>query len=155
VGLPAAQQRVLDTIENALRASEPRLSAMYSIFTRLAKNDARPLREQLPFRRGWRCWLAGAGERLSAHRRLRNYQHRRYLVSRPPGGRRAQRRLLVLGQFVAVLALVGVLVGAAMTVPSGGCVPSVGLRSASAARRVALCGAETPARPLGQVPIAK
>lgn len=35
MSLPACQQRVLDRIERALRASEPRLTSMYAIFTRL------------------------------------------------------------------------------------------------------------------------
>jgi hypothetical protein len=154
VGLPATQQRVLDTIETALRTSEPRLTAMYSIFTRLARNDARPLREQLPFRRGWRSWLAGAVERLSARRRMRSYRRRHCLAACTPG-RRSGPRLLVLGHLMAVLVLMGALVGAAVSAPSGGCMPSVGLRGGNAAGRLALCGAETPARTLGQVPVAK
>ena len=35
MSLPACQQRVLDQIEGALRASEPRLTSMYAMFTRL------------------------------------------------------------------------------------------------------------------------
>jgi hypothetical protein len=35
MSLPAAQQRVLDRMEGALRASEPRLISMYAIFARL------------------------------------------------------------------------------------------------------------------------
>jgi hypothetical protein len=35
MSLPAAQQRVLDRIEGALRASEPQLTSMYAIFGRL------------------------------------------------------------------------------------------------------------------------
>src|ERR1700733_10351684 len=56
MGLPAGQQRVLDTIEEALGTADPRLATMYAIFTRLTGNEARPYREQLPFARGWRSW---------------------------------------------------------------------------------------------------
>ena len=35
MSLPACQQRALDRMEGALRASEPRLASMYTIFGRL------------------------------------------------------------------------------------------------------------------------
>src|SRR6266571_2306677 len=37
--LPACQQRVLDRMEGALRASEPDLTSMYAIFTRLSAGE--------------------------------------------------------------------------------------------------------------------
>jgi hypothetical protein len=42
VSLPANQQRVLDRMEGALRASEPQLYSMFAIFSRL--NAAEPVR---------------------------------------------------------------------------------------------------------------
>jgi len=39
MSLPACQQRVLDRMEGALRASEPHLTSMYEIFTRLNTGD--------------------------------------------------------------------------------------------------------------------
>jgi len=42
VSLPANQQRVLDRMEGALRASEPQLYSMFAIFSRL--NSAEPVR---------------------------------------------------------------------------------------------------------------
>jgi hypothetical protein len=39
MSLPACQQRVLDRMEGALRASEPHLTSMYSIFTRLNADE--------------------------------------------------------------------------------------------------------------------
>ncbi len=39
MSLPAGQQRVLDRIEGALRASEPQLTSMYAIFTRLNADE--------------------------------------------------------------------------------------------------------------------
>lgn len=48
MSLPAAQQRVLDGIAEGLQASEPRLFAMFAMFTRLTRNEPTPGREQLP-----------------------------------------------------------------------------------------------------------
>jgi hypothetical protein len=54
VSLPASQQRVLDRMEGALRASEPHIASMYAIFARL--NAAEPVgAEQLARRR--QRWL--------------------------------------------------------------------------------------------------
>jgi hypothetical protein len=39
MSLPVCQQRALDRMEGALRASEPRLTSMYAIFTRLAADE--------------------------------------------------------------------------------------------------------------------
>ena len=54
MSLPVCQQRVLDRMEGALRASEPRLTSMYEIFTRL--NAAEPVRAE-PLTRRRRRWL--------------------------------------------------------------------------------------------------
>lgn len=48
MSLPARQRRMLDGIEVALRASEPRIASMFAIFTRLAENDRAALPERLP-----------------------------------------------------------------------------------------------------------
>ena len=42
MSLPVCQQRVLDRMEGALRASEPHLSSMYEIFTRLNAGEPIP-----------------------------------------------------------------------------------------------------------------
>ncbi len=39
MSLPACEQRVLDRMEGALRASEPQLTSMYSIFSRLNADE--------------------------------------------------------------------------------------------------------------------
>jgi len=50
MSLPAGQQRVLDRMEGALRASEPRLTSMYAIFSQL--NAGEPIAaEQLARKR--------------------------------------------------------------------------------------------------------
>jgi hypothetical protein len=50
MSLPAGQQRVLDRMEGALRASEPRLTSMYAIFSQL--NAGEPIAaEQLAGKR--------------------------------------------------------------------------------------------------------
>ena len=52
MSLPACQQRALNRMEGALRASEPRLASMYAIFARL--NVGEPIgAEQLPRKRRW------------------------------------------------------------------------------------------------------
>jgi hypothetical protein len=56
VTLPAAQQRVLDRMEGALQASEPQLTSMFSIFTRLNADEplgAEPLARPRPRRFRW------------------------------------------------------------------------------------------------------
>jgi Protein of unknown function (DUF3040) len=45
--LPARQQAILDKIEAALHASDPRLKGMFAIFTRLASRDAMPTTEAI------------------------------------------------------------------------------------------------------------
>jgi hypothetical protein len=73
MGLPARQRRMLGRIEIALRGSDPRLAALYSIFARLTRDEEIPRIEQL--RHGIaraivriRLWLAGLGP--AAVRRL-------------------------------------------------------------------------------------
>jgi hypothetical protein len=73
MGLPARQRRVLDRIEGALRGSDPRLAALYSIFARLTRDEDMPRIEQLRHRAVLalsraRRWLASAG--AVARRRL-------------------------------------------------------------------------------------
>jgi hypothetical protein len=47
VGLPANQRRILERIESALRGSDPRLAALFSIFTRLNRDEEMPRLEQV------------------------------------------------------------------------------------------------------------
>jgi hypothetical protein len=47
MGLPASQRRILERIENALRGSDPRLAALFSIFTRLNRDEEMPRIEQV------------------------------------------------------------------------------------------------------------
>lgn len=52
MSLPARQQRALDGIEGALRVSEPRMAAMFAIFTRLTQDDGPAAAERLSQPRG-------------------------------------------------------------------------------------------------------
>jgi Protein of unknown function (DUF3040) len=52
VGLSARQERALEDIESALRASDPKLAALYTTFTRLASGEEMPRVEQLRYRAG-------------------------------------------------------------------------------------------------------
>ena len=47
MGLPANQRRILERIESALRGSDPRLAALFSIFTRLNRDEEMPRIEQV------------------------------------------------------------------------------------------------------------
>jgi hypothetical protein len=58
VSLPVDQQRVLDRIEGDLRGCEPRLVSMFSIFTRLTRDEGAPPAERLGSEaRRRRTWL--------------------------------------------------------------------------------------------------
>jgi hypothetical protein len=63
MSLPAGQQRVLDGIAEMFRMTEPRLSAMFAIFTRLTKNEPRPRWEQLAAT-GPLLWLIALRRRM-------------------------------------------------------------------------------------------
>jgi hypothetical protein len=47
MGLPARQRRILERIEGALRGSDPRLAALFSIFSRLNRDEEMPRIEQV------------------------------------------------------------------------------------------------------------
>jgi hypothetical protein len=70
MGLRASQQRVLDQTEIALRDSDPRLVALFAIFSRLNLNEEMPQAEQLRARAArLTSGLAAAGRwTVSAHR---------------------------------------------------------------------------------------
>jgi hypothetical protein len=103
MSLPATQQRELDGIAEALRASEPRLASMFAAFTRLNRTEAWPRREQLPAIPAWLAWLAVIIHRLPG--------------LRPRGTGRGWCRMLVLAHVavavVVLLALTGSRVRAA------------------------------------------
>jgi hypothetical protein len=64
MSLPACQQRVLDRIEHSLHACDPRLRAMFAIFTKLTREEEMPRLEKLEPR-----WLPRWGwlKRLKRH----------------------------------------------------------------------------------------
>jgi hypothetical protein len=53
MSLPVAEERALTSIEQALRSRDPRLNSLFSIFTRLTRQEAMPAIEQIR-RRRWR-----------------------------------------------------------------------------------------------------
>lgn len=126
MSLPARQQRVLDGIAESLRRSEPRLTAMFAIFTRLALADRRPSREQLAD--------AGVLARIAARwRRLPSTRNKR--------GRRAWRRALILAQVAIAFVLLAVLVGTSAGT-SRGCGPRSTRVVAVDAARSPVCAAQ-------------
>ena len=104
MSLPAAQQRILDGIADGLRRSEPKLAAMFGIFTRLCSSETPPLREQLTGGAGWRLRIAALRPRTS---RLRQPRPRALRTERG----RTWRRLLIASQIAIALVLMTVLVG--------------------------------------------
>ena len=69
MGLPAGEQRVLDTIENELRIADQQLAAAFAAFTRSAGGTRMP-----------------RPERLTAWRRLITRMRRRRVGLLRPGG---------------------------------------------------------------------
>jgi len=68
MGLPASQRRVLDKIEDALRAADPRLASLFAMFGRLTGDEEMPRTEELRHRAlaamlRARLLLASAGQR--------------------------------------------------------------------------------------------
>jgi hypothetical protein len=61
MSLPANQQRVLDGMERALQASEPRMASMYAIFARLHEGTE-PVGAEPLQRRRWRGLQPGTGQ---------------------------------------------------------------------------------------------
>ena len=53
MSLPTAEERALTNIEQVLRSRDPRLNSLFSIFTRLTRQEAMPTIEQIRHRR-WR-----------------------------------------------------------------------------------------------------
>jgi Protein of unknown function (DUF3040) len=53
MSLPVAQERTLTSIEQALQSRDPRLNSLFSIFTRLTRQEAMPTIEQIRQQR-WR-----------------------------------------------------------------------------------------------------
>jgi len=110
MSLPAGQQRVLDKIEDDLQVAEPRLASMYAIFTRLTKNESPPCREQLP--------AHARRYRLTGRRRCLSV--RGMVLAIAPRGSRVT-RVVLLTQLVAVLAVVGLLIGLSAHAARNGC----------------------------------
>jgi hypothetical protein len=141
MGLPAGQQRVLDSIEEALGTAEPRLAAMYAIFTRLTGNEARPHREQLPSARGWRSRLARLRHALSRRRGRSHSRPWRPDVLARQGARSARPfpRVLMLGQLTAILMMLGLLIGITATMRPAACASSLLARHTTTHAPAATC----------------
>jgi hypothetical protein len=118
MSVSAAQQRVLEGIADGLRRTEPKLAAMYAMFTRLSGNEEPPSRERLAPRRS-RALVAALVTLWPGHRT----QFRR--------GKR--RFMLIASQFAAAIALASVLVGLGWQPPAG-CGRAGHQRSAAHAR---------------------
>ena len=117
MGLPARQRRVLVHIESTLRGSDPRLAALYAIFSRLTRDEEMPRIEQV--RHGARRTAARIGQisaRVGARTHIR-------LIPRQPA--------LLL--FPLALALVAATIALA-AISGPGCTP---VRQAAAGQTLA------------------
>jgi hypothetical protein len=103
MSLPACQQRVLDRIETALQRREPRLTAMFAMFTRLNISERIPRIEHLEAPPWW-AW------------RRRGYVR--------PLGRPAALRVMLLIPLAAMVAVVAMFVS--MSTSQASCVPTDG-----------------------------
>lgn len=108
MGLPVGQQRVLDAIAERLRTTEPRLTSMFAIFTRLSKDDPPPRREQLRAP-GVLTWLA------AAWRRPPRWDISSADISR---GRRTRRMMLLISQLAIAFAVLATLLGLSAHAPA-------------------------------------
>jgi hypothetical protein len=98
LSLPAAEQRTLERMAEALRSSEPRLVSMFAIFSRLTQNETWPRWEQLlPTTPAWLMWLTTIARRLPGGQTAR--------------GRRRWRQTLVLTNVAIVVGLLLALTG--------------------------------------------
>jgi hypothetical protein len=108
MSLPAGQQRVLDGIAEKLRMTEPRLTSMFAIFTRLSKDEPPPRREQLAAV-GPLAFLIAAWRRPSA---------------RDISSRRARRLMIIISQLAIASVVLAALMGLT-SLGSGRCVGAV------------------------------
>ena len=97
MSLPDGQQRVLDGIAETLRVTEPRLTGMFAVFTRLTKNEPRPGREEVAPPRP-RNWLTACARRLF-----------RSPLTREAG--LGWRRFVMAGQLAIAVAMFALLIG--------------------------------------------
>jgi hypothetical protein len=86
VGLPARQRRVLESIEDRLRRSDPRLAAMFTIFARLTRDEEMPRFEQLRHRAElqiarFRLITSAIGRRLAGRTGRMRRAGRRYQLA--------------------------------------------------------------------------
>jgi hypothetical protein len=133
MSLPAGQQRVLDGIAEKLRMTEPRLTSMFAIFSRLSKDEPPPRREQLaavgPLAFLIAAWRRPPAEDISS--------------------RRTRRLMLIISQLAIVCVVLAALMGLTSLGP-GRCAGAVRPAPAAALSHQ-VCGAQAaPASPAGK-----
>lgn len=141
MSLPTDQQRTLDQMSEALRASDPRLASMFAMFTRLTGNEAAPRSEQLPaeqrlpfrlLRRPFRrraARSAGRGGRPANERRRLSLRPARHPSPRralrgdagrvPSRSRLFLRQVLIASPLAVALVIVGLVVAFNHAAPPG------------------------------------
>jgi hypothetical protein len=150
MGLPARQRRVLDSIERALRGSDPRLAALYAIFDKLTREEPMPRFEQLRSGVLTRLAMLGAilaviashlhirvGVRRRVHAGRRVQTRRRARVPRLLQLRPRQRAILLYPLAIAVA--IGSILLAARSGPDRSCLPVRAVAAAKNVTRSSLC----------------
>ncbi len=123
MGLTARQNRTLTSIEHRLRAREPRLASMFSMFARLTQGEALPGIETISVKRWhWLTELAGPWRSRRRHRR-RLRQRRRAACPGP-----VRRILSAVCVPIIVLGLMSVILVIGVLAPLTGRCVSPGYR---------------------------
>jgi hypothetical protein len=128
MSLPASEQRTLDGIAGALRVSEPRLASMFSMFSKLSKDDRPPLREQVsPGQLRW----------ARLRHRLGHPAHRRRLTSSAQA--RGRHWLLIFSHVAGAAVLLGLLVVVLNSTAHASCSAAGGLAAGLMPSRAMSC----------------
>lgn len=140
MSLFASQRKVLDRIESTLRASDPRLIALFSMFGRLTRGEEMPRVEQL--RQRWGLFLLRLRLRMAwLRRRLRT------LFSRPRLRRAfpTRRGFAVIIPLTLMLTVVAMIAIARVTASAGCTAITTASNSMRHAAKSRLCRPPAPA----------
>ena len=131
MGLPASQRRILEKIENTLRGTDPRLTSLFAIFSRLNRDEEMPRIEEL---------RARASQLLARlrHRPGHRARHRPGSADRRPAGWSRRRAALLLPLTLVVMTSTFV-VAAALPGPSRCAVAAAAADAAGHHARVKNC----------------
>jgi len=150
MSLPACQQRILDGIAGTLQVRDPRLASLFSIFTRLNRQEPMPGAEEIMMSTGrLRRAAGGLGRVFARAARLLFARAARLLFARA-----ARLRPIVIVP-VALAALAGLLILAPLTGSQRACgsahpAAATASTAAMSLSRAGVCEIPRPARYAGR-----